>query len=97
MYASKPTFLRHVPSVNLFFLFIQALLQEIAYAVHLGLPAIMVNLTKQPCTNLAALINGICFDSHVQQVLSFFLLKCTPGWLVTLDPLKFFVMGWLDS
>ncbi|XP_046843364.1 protein arginine N-methyltransferase 5-like [Xenia sp. Carnegie-2017] len=45
----------------------QALLQEIAYAVHLGLPAILVNLTKQPCTNLAAIINGICFDSHVQQ------------------------------
>lgn len=48
--------------------FIKALLQEIAYAVHLGLPAIMVHLKKQPCTNLAALINGICFDSHVQQV-----------------------------
>ena len=53
-----------------FFLFVQALLQEIAFAVHLGLPAIMVNLTKQPCTNLAGLINGICFDSHVQQVAS---------------------------
>ena len=57
----------HTMCINVFF-FYKALLQEIAYAVHLGLPAIMVNLTKQPCTNLAALINGICFDSHVQQV-----------------------------
>ncbi|WP_411027544.1 hypothetical protein, partial [Salmonella sp. s54925] len=45
----------------------QALLQEIAYAVHLGLPAIMVHLKKQQCINLAGIINGICFDSHVQQ------------------------------
>lgn len=45
----------------------QALLQEIAYAVHLGLPAIMVHLKTQHCINLAELINGICFDSHVQQ------------------------------
>lgn len=45
----------------------QALLQEIAYAVHLGLPAIMVHLKKHQCINLAELINGICFESHVQQ------------------------------
>ena len=45
----------------------ESLKQELAYAGHLGLPAILVSLTTSRCVNLARIINnkvtqGVCYQ-----------------------------------
>ena len=47
-----------------------AIQQQLLYAAHLGLPAIMVSLTTPRCVNLARLINnrvarGVCYQVFI--------------------------------
>jgi hypothetical protein len=43
-------------------------MQEINYAIHLGLPSVMLNLKSYNCINLAHYINDIISNAHIQQV-----------------------------
>ena len=46
----------------------QAIHQEISYAIHLSLPAILIPAKSHNCYNLARTINCLAINSHIQQV-----------------------------
>ncbi|XP_032238768.2 protein arginine N-methyltransferase 5 [Nematostella vectensis] len=46
----------------------KALMQEVNYAIHLGLPSVMLELGNYNIINLAHYVNDILINSHVQQL-----------------------------